>query len=239
MAAGKSAGSRAAALARSPTQLLQRAQQLAADIYAEELGPGAITHRQFAVLTAVAADEGVAQSVVTRVTGIDRSTLAELLDRMATKGLLVREPSPSDRRANALRLTAAGRVALEEAAPKVARADARLLKLLGAAGRRKELMGQLSDLVAAGEPEPRAGGRWAYRNMTVGQRLQKAREAAGLSVSALAAKVGRSAPTISRHETGQIAVRNSQAAQYAAALNVAPDWLLFGTGNRPAPLRNA
>jgi len=151
MARAKSARSGAGALARSPSQLLHRAQQLALDIYAEELGPAAVTQRQFALLTAVAAYEGATQSDLVRVTGIDRSTLADMAARMIGKGLLARERSTSDARANAVRLTPAGRAALEDAAPKVARADARLLKLLGEASRRQGLVGLLRDLVMAGE----------------------------------------------------------------------------------------
>jgi len=151
MARAKSARSGAGALARSPSQLLHRAQQLALDIYAEELGPAAVTQRQFALLTAVAACEGATQSDLVRVTGIDRSTLADMAARMIGKGLLARERSTSDARANAVRLTPAGRAALEDAAPKVARADARLLKLLGEASRRQGLVGLLRDLVMAGE----------------------------------------------------------------------------------------
>ena len=49
---------------------------------------------------------------------------------MIAKGLLERERSALDARANAVRLTDAGRAALAEAAPKMAAADARLLKLL-------------------------------------------------------------------------------------------------------------
>jgi hypothetical protein len=53
MAKSKSPKS-ASALDRSPSHLLHRAVQLALDIYAEELGAGAITQRQFAVLAAAA-----------------------------------------------------------------------------------------------------------------------------------------------------------------------------------------
>ena len=64
------------ALARSPSHLLHRVLQLALDIYAEESGSGGITQRQFAVLAAVAENQGVTQTGLVRATGIDRSTLA-------------------------------------------------------------------------------------------------------------------------------------------------------------------
>ena len=118
------------ALERSPSHLLHRALQLALDIYAEETGPDAVTQRQYAVLAAVAAHEGLTQTDLVRSTGIDRSTLADLVARMIGKGLLARQRSTADARANTVSLTVAGRGALEAAQPKVAAADARILKLL-------------------------------------------------------------------------------------------------------------
>jgi DNA-binding MarR family transcriptional regulator len=128
---GKKSGG-GSALDRSPSHLLHRALQLALDIYAEETGPEAVTQRQYAVLSAVAAQEGLTQTDLVRATGIDRSTLADLVARMIGKGLLARQRSASDARANTVNLTADGRAALEGAEPKVAAADARILALLPA-----------------------------------------------------------------------------------------------------------
>jgi DNA-binding MarR family transcriptional regulator len=119
-----------AALDRSPSHLLHRALQLALDIYAEETGPDAVTQRQYAVLSAVAAHEGLTQTDLVRSTGIDRSTLADLVARMIGKGLLARQRSTADARANTVSLTQPGRAALDAAKPRVAAADARILKLL-------------------------------------------------------------------------------------------------------------
>jgi MarR family transcriptional regulator, temperature-dependent positive regulator of motility len=138
------------ALDGSPNHLLHRALQLALDIYAEEFGPAAITQRQYAVLAAVASREGLTQTDLVRMTGIDRSTLADMAARMIAKGLLERRRSENDARANAVSLTDAGRAALAEAAPKMAAADARLLKLLSS-GKREGLVSTLRDLVDAGE----------------------------------------------------------------------------------------
>jgi DNA-binding MarR family transcriptional regulator len=119
-----------AGLDRSPSHLLHRALQMALDIYAEETGNGALTQRQYAVLSAVMAKEGCTQSELVRATGIDRSTLAELVARLIGKDLLARERSTLDARANTVRLTDGGRAAVQEAAPKVAQADARILALV-------------------------------------------------------------------------------------------------------------
>lgn len=142
------------ALDQSPSHLLHRALQLALDVYAEEVGPTGLTQRQYAVLAAVEAREGLTQTDLVRITGIDRSTLADMAQRMIAKGLLVRERSAEDARANAVRLSEAGRAALDEARPRVAAADARLLKLLSS-GRRDGFLNILRDLArSGGAPAP-------------------------------------------------------------------------------------
>lgn len=132
-------------LERSPSHLLHRALQLALDIYTAETGPGAVTQRQYALLTAVASHEGCSQSDLVRLTGIDRSTLAELVARLIGKGLLGRERSATDARANLVRLTDEGRAVMEAAAPKVAAADERILDLLPA-GKRNAFLKILRDM---------------------------------------------------------------------------------------------
>jgi DNA-binding MarR family transcriptional regulator len=150
-----------AVLDRSPSHLLHRALQLALDLYAEEVGAEGVTQRQYAVLAAVADNEGATQSDLVRITGIDRSTLADMAQRMIAKDLLERERSPVDARANAVRLTELGRATLEEARPKVAAADVRLLKLLSGGGRRDAFVNLLRDLAKAGDgaQEGATGGK--------------------------------------------------------------------------------
>ena len=153
----KSTSSQTPALERSPSHLLHRALQLALDIYTSETGPVSITQRQYAVLAAVAANEGLSQTDLVRATGIDRSTLADLVGRMIVKGHLVRERSPEDARANTVKLGEAGRTVLEATAPRVAAADKRILELLG--GKKREpFIEALRRLARAGEggllPDP-------------------------------------------------------------------------------------
>ena len=157
MAKGKSATRGGiAALDRSPSHLLHRALQRALDIYAEAFGEGGVTQRQFAVLAAAEERAGATQADLVRITGIDRSTLADMARRMIDKGLLERERSTLDARANAVRLTEAGRASLADARPKMAAADARLLKLISGGGRRENFVSLLRDLVKAGAESPAA-----------------------------------------------------------------------------------
>jgi DNA-binding MarR family transcriptional regulator len=146
----KSAKIAVTSLEQSPSHLLHRALQLALDLYAAETGPGAVTQRQYAVLAAVAEHEGLNQTDLVRATGIDRSTLADMIARMIAKDYLARERSATDGRANTVRLTDLGRSVLDDAAPRVATADGRILRCL-AANKRDSFLGVLRDLAKAGE----------------------------------------------------------------------------------------
>ena len=140
-------------LAESPSHLMHRALQLALDIYAEEAGPDGLTQRQFAVLEAVAARSGLTQTDLVKATGIDRSTLADLVARMTTKGLLERERSTLDARAKAVRLSAEGQALLDAARPKVEAADRRIMGLLPKA-KRDGFLDLLSELASAADAAP-------------------------------------------------------------------------------------
>lgn len=129
-------------LNKSPFHLLKRAGQFAADLYADEVGSRGLTHRQFAVLLTVAQNEGLSQTDLVERTGIDRSTLADLVGRLLKKGLLQRKRTKEDARANAIRLSAAGRRALMATQPGAATADKRLLNLLPT-DQRKEFLAAL------------------------------------------------------------------------------------------------
>lgn len=138
-------------LETSPTHLLHRVLQLALDYHAEAAGPDGLTQRQYAVLAAVAGRTGLTQSELVRATGIDRSTLAELVARMETRGLVARVRSAADARANSVHLTDAGAAALESGAAPAAAADERLLDALPAKKRASfvKLLSSLADGVEA------------------------------------------------------------------------------------------
>ena len=136
------------------SHLLHRAVQAAADLHAGLAGPEGLTPRQFAVLSAIASAEGSTQTQLVRTTGVDRSTLAELVARLAERGLLDRSRSGSDARANQVSLTEAGRNLLEASRPLAAEADLALLSRLPE-DRRARFLKDLRRLVAAPED---AGG---------------------------------------------------------------------------------
>jgi len=137
-------------LSQSVTHLLHRVLQLALDYHAEASGPAGLTQRQYTVLAAAGAADGVSQSDLVRATGIDRSTLADLVARMISKGLLERERSATDARANTVRLSDAGRLALSEGGKPAARSDERLLDLLPPK-KRESFLKTLATLAAAAD----------------------------------------------------------------------------------------
>ena len=142
-------------LGGSPSHLMHRVLQLALDIYTEEAGPDGLTQRQFAVLEAVSQKSGLTQTDLVRSTGIDRSTLADLVARMTTKGLLDRVQSTIDARAKAVSLSAAGQAALDAARPRVEAADKRILALLPKA-KRDGFLARLAELAGAADAAPEA-----------------------------------------------------------------------------------
>ncbi len=135
-------------LNKSPYHLLRRAWQFAGDIYAQEVGENGLTHRQFTVLLAVEQNEGASQTDLVSLTGIDRSTLADLVSRLIKRGYLQRRRTKEDARANSIRLSAAGRRALKTAQPGANTADRKLLRVLSTE-RRKEFVSALAEISEA------------------------------------------------------------------------------------------
>ena len=110
--------------------MLKRAAQLSADLFADQLGKTGLTQRQYTVLETVLANEGASQTDLVRTTGIDRSTLADLVNRLETQGYVRRERSPTDARVNFVFLTSLGRETVINAKPVAAVVDITLLNLV-------------------------------------------------------------------------------------------------------------
>lgn len=119
-------------LERSPLHLLHRAGQCASEVFQVELGSDELTPRQYAILVTVAQHEGVSQTQLVDLTGIDRSTLADVVRRMLKKGLLQRRRTRDDARAYAVKLTEEGSRVLKTHEPMARRVDERILASLPA-----------------------------------------------------------------------------------------------------------
>jgi DNA-binding MarR family transcriptional regulator len=71
----------------SALHLLHRAGQVADELFATRLGSSDITPRQHLVLATVAACKEPSQTRLVEKTGIDRSTLADIVRRLVERGL--------------------------------------------------------------------------------------------------------------------------------------------------------
>lgn len=115
------------ALGEAPGHLLRRCQQRAVEIFMEEIGTARLTPRQFALLLTLAQRPGLTQTELVEETGIDRSTVGDMIDRLVRRGLVRRRRSGRDQRANTLAILPAGTAALREALPAVERAQLRIM----------------------------------------------------------------------------------------------------------------
>lgn len=120
----------AGAFGKSPYYLLKRAAQFAAASYASHVGRSGLTARQFTILRAVEGNEGASQTALVHVTGIDRSTMADVVARLIDQGYLHRRRRSDDARANTVRLSSAGRRAVRTNAPGVEGVDKDILDAL-------------------------------------------------------------------------------------------------------------
>lgn len=132
---------------RSPSHLLKRAAQFANHIYMAEVGKSGLTQRQFTVLLAVDTLDGKSQTELVKHTGIDRSTLADLVARLLAQGYLQRKRTKDDGRTNAIRITAVGKKMLKMAQPGAEEVDRQVMSLV-AASERKAFIEALSLLAA-------------------------------------------------------------------------------------------
>jgi DNA-binding MarR family transcriptional regulator len=116
--------------------LLHRAGQVADEMFASEIAAD-ITPRQYAVLSTLAKYQTATQIQIVNDTGIDRSTVAEIVKRLLRRGVITRRRAKEDARAYAVSLTPTGQTLLRQVEPAVQRVDQRLLKRMSATQRRE------------------------------------------------------------------------------------------------------
>lgn len=92
-----------------------------------------LTTRQFVVLVAVGNHDGASQQDIIDSTGIDRSTVSQVVQIMIRKGLLKRRRTRQDARTYAINLTPHGRDVLKASEPIVGQIDEALMSALPAA----------------------------------------------------------------------------------------------------------
>jgi DNA-binding MarR family transcriptional regulator len=150
--------------ARSFSHLLKRAVQYSVHRYVEEVGKEGLTHRQFTVLSAVDAHDGKSQTELVKITGIDRSTLADLVARLMAQGYLQRRRTKEDARTNSIKLTPNGKKMLKSAQGGADDVDKAMLGMLSASDRKMivdalAIVAAEMDKVDSGTDAPKAPGK--------------------------------------------------------------------------------
>jgi DNA-binding MarR family transcriptional regulator len=132
----------------APGYLFRRMQQIAVAIFVEECKAFDLTPVQYAALIAIHTHPGIDATRLSAVIAFDRSTLGNVIERLESKKLIERKPSPEDKRVKLLYLTRAGAVLLRDIMPAVESAQMRMLQPLKPADRKAlmALMAQLVDL---------------------------------------------------------------------------------------------
>ena len=116
--------------AASLLHLLHRASQFSEELFAKSSEANELTARQLIVLEAVSTDNKPSQTEICNKSGIDRSTLADMVRRLIEKGLLARRRTKEDARRYAVRLTDEGRRTLGKELARFHEVDKQLMNAL-------------------------------------------------------------------------------------------------------------
>jgi MarR family transcriptional regulator, temperature-dependent positive regulator of motility len=134
-------------LERSPLHLLHRVHQRATELFQEKMAGIDITARQYVVLVTVAQNDGASQQDIIDNTGIDRSTVSQIMQTMIRKGLLKRKRTKEDARAYAITVTDQGRDILKASEAIVDGVNEALVAALSAT-RAKTFIDNLRSIIA-------------------------------------------------------------------------------------------
>jgi DNA-binding MarR family transcriptional regulator len=107
--------------------LIRRLHQIHSAIFVEECREFGITPVQYGLLTALHYFPGSDQVSLGREVGIDRTNVADVLERLSERGLVRRERSAHDKRSKIAFLTPAGETILEQGRASMMRAQDRIL----------------------------------------------------------------------------------------------------------------
>jgi DNA-binding MarR family transcriptional regulator len=124
---------------------------------AEALAPHGVAPAQWAVLLILWAEDGLAQTELSRRVAVEEPTMVRTLDRMERDGLVRRERDPHDRRRSRVVLTERGHALRDVLVPGAVAVNAVAQRALTPEERRR-LPELLRRLITAfeGEPPPRA-----------------------------------------------------------------------------------
>ena len=119
----------------APGHLIRRLQQIAVALFMAETGAYDLTPLQYAALLGIRENPGCDQTTLANYIALDRSTIADVVERLEGKALIRRKPGTQDRRTKRLELTAAGRKLVVAASPAVGAVQNAILAPLKASER--------------------------------------------------------------------------------------------------------
>jgi MarR family transcriptional regulator, lower aerobic nicotinate degradation pathway regulator len=143
------------ALAARPGFLIRRLHQIHLSLFAEECHAFDVTPVQYSILTAIAARPGLEQAALAQEVGVDRATLANVVARLARRGLVRRRQGKKDRRLKHVSATASCRRLLTRMENPARRAHERTIEALRPKDRATFLKA-LAYLINAGNEHSRA-----------------------------------------------------------------------------------
>ncbi len=133
---------------KRPGFLIRRLHQIQVAVFMSECAELEITPVQLGILTIVSENPGVGQIGISEELGLDRSNVANVVDRLATRGLLRQKLSASDRRKKDITLTKAGENVIATIEASALRAQRKILSPFTEA-ERKIFLDLLTRLVQA------------------------------------------------------------------------------------------
>jgi len=112
---------------------VRRTQLVITDAFDRAMAGTGLTTQRFSALILISRNPGLKQTELARIMGIARSGMLAIVEALAELDLIEQRPSPSDRRAQALHLSAAGRQRLPGLIARVRDHDARVTEALSGA----------------------------------------------------------------------------------------------------------
>ncbi len=149
------AGNTRSSLLDRPGFLIRRLHQIHCSLFLEETRRFNITPVQYSLLTALAERGELDQVGLATEIGLERTSVAEVIQRLEARGLVSRRRSESDRRVKRVRLERKGRALIKRVDEAAQRAHDRTIEALPEP-ERAALMSQLVRLVEANNDKGQA-----------------------------------------------------------------------------------
>jgi DNA-binding MarR family transcriptional regulator len=126
---------------------LRQAHDASFRAFASQSGDPHLKPGRFAAMMVIHNNPGITQVALSRAIARDKSSVTPLIQELHRLGLVIRKPSPRDRRSTTLRLSAAGERTLAGLLDRARAHDRQLDAIIG--DRRDELIGMLRRITEA------------------------------------------------------------------------------------------